>query len=130
MPINFDELAAQEDRDFIIRGEQFTLQHVRPEVMDEIDGLEEEYLKIEDPKYSDIVKLAESRLRLMLDDGNGQVERWEELRARKDNPVTYGEIMALSRRALEIVSGVPTMPSEASTAGDGKTAESSTVVSR
>lgn len=125
MPINFDEIQEKEDRDFIIRGQTFTIQHVRPEEMLEIDKLEDAYIALTEPKFSDLVKMSEERLILLIDDGNGQVDRWRELRAREANPITYGEIMAISRKALEVISGIPTLPSTGSGAGDGKTDDSS-----
>lgn len=125
MPINFDEIREKEDRAFIIRGETFTFQHVRPETMDEVDKLENEYIALKEPKYSDLVKMAEDRLILLIDDGNGQVEKWRELRAQTADPIDYGEIMAISRHGLEVISGIPTLPSTNSGVGDGKTAASS-----
>jgi hypothetical protein len=125
MPIDFDQIQKEEDRSFIIRGETFVIQKVRPEVMDEIDRLEDEYLAIEEPHYSDIVKLADQRIKLMIDDRNGQVERWETLRSREEDPVSYGEVMAISRKALEVISGVPTLPSTPSTTGGATAADSS-----
>jgi hypothetical protein len=124
--IDFDEARKNEDRDFVIRGQTFTIQRVRPEVMNEIEQLDRAFLEVEEPTYSDVVTLAENRLCLLIDDHNGAVDRWRELRAREEDPVEYGEIMAISRKAFELVSGLPTMPPVASTGGDGTTDSSST----
>jgi hypothetical protein len=125
MPRNYDEMRAAEDHTFIIRGESFTINRMRPEVMGEIEALEKDFTESEKTTYQDVVNFAESRLKLLLDDQNGAVDRWDALRAKEEDPVTYGEIMDLSRWAVETITGLPTMPPAPSAPGRGKTAASS-----
>lgn len=127
MPLDLDALALQEDRGIIVRGETFTIPRHRPEVLDAIDALEKEYLAIEDtPSYPDVLAFVEGRLRLLLDDGNGQVEKYDALRTREENAIEYGEIISMSRAALEMVTRLPTQPPGPSQSGPGKTDTSST----
>ncbi len=125
MPVDFDQIRDQEDREFLIRGEMFKIQRVRPEVMEEVTALEDAFVAIEEPKYSDVVELAEKRLLLFLDDENGAVDRWKTLRERKVDPITYTEITEISKLVLEKATGLPTMQPPASGIGGGSTTGSS-----
>jgi hypothetical protein len=125
MPVDFDQIRDQEDREFVIRGEMFKIQRVRPEVMEEVTALEDVFVAIEEPKYSDVVELAEKRLLLFLDDENGAVDRWKKLRERKVDPITYTEITEISRLVLEKATGLPTVRPPASGTGGGSTTGSS-----
>ncbi len=122
---NYDEMAnGGEDRTFLIRGETFKLKQVGPGVLDEMTALEEEFVKLDTPKYSDISNLAEQKLVLLLDPADDALARWQALRA--EDKVGYKEIVDLSRWAFEVVTGFPTRLLEASQAGAGSTAASST----
>lgn len=127
MPLDLDALAENEDRSIKVRGEVFTVPRHRPEVLDAIDALEQEFLAIEgNPTHLEVLAFVEGRLRLLLDDGNGQVEKYDELRSRAENAIEYGDIITMSRHALELVTHLPTLPPAPSQSGPGKTATSST----
>jgi hypothetical protein len=127
MPVDFDQIRDQDDRVFIIRGESFTIQNVRPEVMEDVNALEDAFVAIPEPKYSDVVELAEKRLLLFLDDENGAVDRWKVLRERKLDPISYREITEISKLVLEKATGLPTMPPPDSGNGGDSTTGSSSV---
>lgn len=123
MPINYDEMQQTEDRAFIIRGETFQIPHIHPNVMTRLQEIEAKLDSVE--THEQVLAIVEERLVLLLDDSNGSVERWQKLRADEANPVSYGEIMDISRRAVEMITGLPTMQPAPSVAGRGKTASSS-----
>jgi hypothetical protein len=129
MPLDLDQIAGTEDRAIIVRGHTFNIPRHRPEVLDAIDALEKEYLEIKEPGYTDVLAFVEGRLRLLLDDGNGQIEKYDELRSRAENAIEYGDIIAMSRAALEMVTRLPTVPAGPSQAGPGRTGSPSTVES-
>ncbi len=115
MPVNFDEIAEKEDRDFIIRGQTFTVQRVSPGVMDQIDSIQEHFAALEDPTYSQLADYFNQRIKLLIDNGNGAVEKWDELMEGGDIP--YTDLSAISRTAFEIATGFPTMPASGSAGG-------------
>jgi hypothetical protein len=131
MPRNYDEMRDAEDRTFVMRDELFTIKRCRPEVIGEFTVMEKEYqenlknLPDDDPVYPTIIAFAEKRLLLLIDDQNGAVSKWEALRDDPDNPITYGEIMDVSTWALELITGLPTMPPSPSAPGRGKAVASS-----
>lgn len=125
MPRNYDQMRDGEDHSFVIRGETFKLKRVRPAVLDQIDALQKEFVASEADSYADVVAFSEKRLLLLIDDSNGALPRWKVLRDRDDDPVTYGEIMDVSRWAFEEVTGLPTMPPAPSQPGRGSTAPTS-----
>ncbi len=122
MPRNYDEIRDAEDRSFVIRGETFTLRRVRPEIL--TDLVEMENALGESATYADLVKFAEERLLLLIDDNNGAAARWQTIRENPDDPVTYGELMDVSRWAVTEIKGLPTMPPSPSQPG-AKTSGSS-----
>ncbi len=125
MPRNYDEMRAAQDRDFTIGGETFTVKRCPMATMGELVEMEKIFLAQEDVSYIDIAEFAEKRLRILIDDQNGAVSRWEALIASTENPVEYGEIVDVSKWAVELVTGLPTLPPSPSAVGRGKTAASS-----
>jgi hypothetical protein len=118
MPRNFDQ-DKSEDLEFVIAGETFKMKYVRPEVLasweDEPDA----------EKSEDALKQMDNRIKLFLDDSNGALEKWDNLRQREDNPVTMGQINDLLLWMVEVQSGRPTIQPSPSATGRGKTAASS-----
>jgi hypothetical protein len=123
MPRNYDEMRDAEDRSFIIRGETFTLRRLKPEAMGRITEIEEKFANA--TTFEEVTAINEERLMLFIDDANGAADRWAALRAKEDDPITYGEITDLSQWVVSQVTGLPTMPPSPSEAGRGKTAASS-----
>ncbi len=115
MPRNYDEMRQAEDRSFVMRGETFTLRRVPPEIL--TDLVEMENALGESATYADLVKFAEERLLMLIDDQNGATARWQAIRANADDPVTYGELMDVSRWAVTEITGLPTMPPSPSQPG-------------
>ena len=125
---NYDEMrSTEEEETFVIRGETFKLKRVRPEVMDELLTIENEFLAKEDKTYSDIVAAGEAKLLLLLDESDDAINRWKALRERAEDPVTYREIMDISKWAFEVVSGFPTMQVAPLDSGVATTSELSRV---
>ncbi len=125
MPMNFDEIAAAEDRSFIIRGETFTIVRGSPELVGRVVAAERDHAaKPEKDRSEDAnLEFVQDRLFMLIDDSNGAVDRWKALRAKEE--IGYGEIIRVSNWALEILMGLPTLPPEPSPTGRGKTAASS-----
>ena len=83
MPKSFDDLVSSE-RTFVVRGETFTWRDVRPEVLTAFTPAENGK---EDPDdNSGIWKQLDDQIALFLVPEDQ--ERWANLRAREDNPVT------------------------------------------
>lgn len=126
MPRNYDEIRnGREDDTFVIRGETFKLRAVPYTVLDEIEALQTDYLKQDLTSYKVTFDFSMSRLLMLLDDTDGAAERLKALCERKDDPVTYGELLDLSKWALERATGLPTMPPAASPASPAGTARTS-----
>lgn len=113
MPRNFDEEKA-DDLEFTIGGEKFTMKFVRPEV---IAAWEDEPA---DTSSAAALQSLDKRIGLFLG-GNGEIERWQALRAREENPVTMGQLNSLLMWMIEVQSGRPTMPPSPSASGRGRT---------
>ncbi len=125
MPRNYDQMRDAQDRSFTISGETFTVRRCSLQTMGELVQIEKDFAAAEDLTYLDIAEFAQKRLRMLIDDQNGAVSRWEALVADESNPVEYGEIVDASKWAVELVTGFPTMPPSPSVVGRGKTAASS-----
>lgn len=121
MPRNYDELAAAEEDSFVIRGETFKFRRVPYTVLDQIDVLQKEFVESGPETYAAAVEFAQNRLLLLLDSAADAVARWKALTSREDDPVTYKEIMQISRWAYEVATGLPTMQPTPSDAGQQKT---------
>jgi hypothetical protein len=123
MARDFDQEFAQ-DLEFTIGGEKFLMRLVRPEV---IASWEDE----ETPEKSvDALVYTDSKIKLFLDQTNGASERWDELRAREENPVSLGQMNEILRWMVEVQSGYPTPQPAPSAAGRGRTATPSSARSR
>ncbi len=123
MPRNYDEMAQAEDRSFIIRGEKFTITRGSPELVGRVEALQKEFAESKADDYETVVKFLEDRLLMLIDDQNGAAARWQKLR--ETESLSYGEIMDVSVWAVEVITGLPTMPPAPSQGGRGKTAGSS-----
>ena len=119
MAYDYDALQKEQDRDFTIRGETFTIQTVRPEV---IAAWADDEANLERGK--DSLKWIDDQIKVFLD-SNGSVTRWEELRAREKDAVTQGEMEDILRRMVRVNTQLPTEPSSPSAPGRGRTAASS-----
>ncbi len=123
MPRNYDEIAAAEDRSFIIRGEKFTITRGSPELVGKVEELQKKFAASDAEGYEDVIEFIEARLLMLIDDQNGAQARWKKLR--ETESISYGEIMDASLWAVEVITGLPTMPPAPSPGGGGKTAASS-----
>lgn len=120
MPRNFDELLSQ-DRTFIVRGETFTWRDVRPEVLTELSGIDEE-----DPKAAWEALDRQIMLFIVPEDH----ERWMRLRAREDEPITVRQLGAIFEYLVGEQTDRPTQTPSPSVPGPGKTVRSSKAESR
>jgi len=118
MPHDYDALQKDRDLDFTIRGETFTIQVVKPEVLAAF-GDEE----VPD-KGIDALKWTDDHIKLFLD-GNGAIAKWDELRGRDKGTVSQGEMEDILRRMIRVNTELPTEPSSPSAPGRGRTAASS-----
>ena len=108
-----------EDMAFEVCGEKFTMKTVRPEVLAlwEDEETPESAVKA--------LELVDQRILAFLDNGNGQHDRWKELREREDNPVTIGQMNTILTWLMEEQTGRPTEQPSPSAPGRGRTAASS-----
>lgn len=117
MPRNFDELL-KEDLSFTVRGQTFTMIYVKPEVL---AAWEDE----EDPDTAlDSIENAHEKIKLFLTEDDR--ERWDNLRAKEDQPITSEQLRAVLQWMIEVQTGRPTEPLSPSDSGDGSTAATST----
>jgi hypothetical protein len=113
---DFNELLAQE-REFRVQDQTFKWKDVRPEVLSEF----ETGVNGNDPNA--VWDLMDRQILLFLP--TEDQERWKELRAREDAPVTIGQINAVLTWLMEEQTGRPTEQPSPSVPGRGKTAASS-----
>jgi hypothetical protein len=118
MPRNFDD-ERQQDREFIIRGERFTMIMVRPEV---IGAWEDEPTP---EKSQDSIAFTSEKVKQFISNSDGSHERWEALRAREEDPVSLGELNELLIWMVQVQSARPTQSPSPSAPGRGRTAASS-----
>lgn len=118
MSYDYDELQKGRDLDFTIRGETFTIQQVKPEVLAAFGDEKVPETGIDALKWTD------DHIKLFLD-GNGATAKWEELRGREVNTVSQGEMEDILRRMIQVNTELPTQPSSPSAPGRGRTAASS-----
>lgn len=120
MAKSFDDLISSE-RTFVVRGETFTWRDVRPEVLTAFQPAEDDEKK--DPEdNSGIWKQLDEQIALFLVPQD--VERWKELRAREDNPVTIIQLNAILEWLVGEQTERPTQTPSPSGSGRGKTARS------
>ena len=113
---DFNELLAN-DRQFKVQDQTFTWRDVRPEVLSSF----ETNVNGDDPNA--VWDLMDRQILLFLPEG--EQERWKELRAREDSPVTIGQMNGILTWLMEEQTGRPTEPPSPSAPGRGKTAASS-----
>lgn len=113
---NFD---VEKDLSFQVGGESFTMVVVRPEVLAtwEDATIPESALEA--------LKLIDERVGVMLG-SNGQIEKWQALRARDENAVAMWQLQELLEWMVEVQSARPTESPAPSARGRGKTATTST----
>ena len=120
MSKNFDELLA-EDRTFEVRGEKFEYVDVRPEVLSAFQPEEEEEGK--EPDTNAIWRSIDDQILLFLPTSDH--DRWRELRAREDKPVTVTQLNAVLTWLVEEQTDRPSQTPSPSASGAGKTARTS-----
>lgn len=122
MPKSFDDLVSTE-RTFVVRGETFTWRDVRPEVLTAFQPSEAEEKKEGEPEdNSGIWKQLDEQISLFLVPED--VERWQNLRAREENPVTIIQLNAILEWLVGEQTERPTQTPSPSASGRGKTARS------
>jgi len=67
----------------------------------------------------------DAQILLFIDPADGGHERWAELRAREESPVTIGQLNSILTWLMEEQTGRPTEPPSPSASGRGRTAASS-----
>ena len=130
---DFDELLSP-DRTFKVKGEVFTWHDVRPEVLTLFEfPFPEENGKATSAKAKEELDkrqktyawdLADAQIKIFLSESDR--ERWDQLRAREENPIPIKQINALLEWLMEEQTNRPTQPPSPSEAGRGRTAPSST----
>lgn len=118
MPRNFDEERDQ-DLDFVIRGEKFTVARVRPEVIGEWED------EATPEKSMDAITYTSDKVKGFILNSDGSHERWDAVRKQTDDPVTLGELNELLVWMIQVQSARPTQSPSPSAAGRGRTAASS-----
>jgi hypothetical protein len=120
LPRNFDELLNDDDLEFIIGGEKFTMIYVRPEVLAAIAADADD---ADDKPFSQTLADNDAQIKLFLRPEDH--ERWDALRAREENPVTQRQLNELITYLVEVQTGRPTLPPSPSPPGAGATAPTS-----
>jgi hypothetical protein len=121
VPKTFDDLVSNE-RTFIVRGETFTWRDVRPEVLTAFTPSENGKEAGEEEDNSGIWRTLDEQIMLFL--VTEDRERWENLRAREDNPVTIVQLNAILEWLVGEQTDRPTQTPSPSGSGRGKTAPS------
>lgn len=120
MPKSFDDLISQE-RTFIVRGETFTWQDVRPEILTAFQS--ETEVDPEKPETNvDIWKQLDEQIMLFLVAEDH--ERWQKLRAREENPVTIIQLNEILTWLVGEQTERPSQTPSPSGPGRGKSARS------
>lgn len=121
MARNFDDLVSQE-RTFVVRGETFTWRDVRPEILTAFQPSENGDDKKDPEDNSGIWKQLDEQIQLFLVPED--VERWTNLRAREENPVTIVQLNAILEWLVGEQTERPSQTPSPSDSGRGKTARS------
>lgn len=111
------------DREFTINGVVFKWHDVRPEVLTELGEELTQDPNGDTPDPNATWKMADRQIMLFID--SDQHERWTELRAREQDPVTIGQLNAIVTWLMEEQTGLPTEQPSSSATGRGRTATSS-----
>ncbi len=109
---NFDEMLAA-DREFTVGGETFHWHDVRPEVL----------TSFADETELDGWPLMDHQIMLFLEPA--EHDKWREVRARDESPVTIAQLSAIITWLVEQQSGRPTVAPSPSGSGRTKTAATS-----
>ena len=115
---NFDEMLPT-DREFTVGGETYHWRDVRPEVLTSF----EPSTNGSEPDENAAWRLMDDQILLFI--AKEEADRWRELRARDDNPVTIAQLNAILLWLMEEQTGRPTVPPSPSAAGRGRTAATS-----
>lgn len=125
MPKNFDELIAS-DLSFIVRGETFRMEYVRPEVLAAWEDEEEVVLDADEPdKKTAAAALERLDARICSFLSEDEAKRWRALREREDGAVPYVQLREIVRWMVEVQSERPTETPSGSAGGRGRTVPSS-----
>lgn len=122
---NFDELLAPE-RTFVVRGETFTWQDVKPEVLDKllranVNGAGEGETADTWSNQDNLI------LEFLVPEDH---ERWTNLRARDKDPITIRQFNAILEYLVSEQTDLPTQPPSPSPTGPGSTGRTSKARSR
>lgn len=124
MPVDFDARRESLDRDIVIRGEKFTVQLVAPATMDEFERIQSEATERKgNITWAELAESFAARIRLMIDDENGAVDRFDALLA--GNKIAYAELKEMCNTVVEMATDLPTTPPSGSGSGAGRSAVSS-----
>lgn len=118
MPRNFDT-ERNFDPVFIIRGQEFRMKIVRPEVIGEWED------SPVPEKSVDAIKYVDDKIKQFIENSDGSHERWDAIRADDADPISLGEMDELLRWMVEIQSDRPTAQPSPSAPGRGRSAASS-----
>lgn len=115
MARNFDDLL-EKDQSFTVRGEKFTYQDVKPEILTAFEVNTNGKKEDEDTVWE--VLDAQIMLFILPE----QHDRWKELRAREKDPVTIHQLTEILKWLMEVQTGRPTIPPSPSASGRGRSA--------
>ena len=116
---NFDEMLPK-DREFTVGGETFHWRDVRPEVLTSF----EPSANGSGPEDANAAwRLMDDQILLFI--AKDEEQKWRDLRAREDQPVTIAQLNAILIWLMEEQTGRPTEPSSPSAPGRGRTAATS-----
>ncbi len=116
---NFDDMLPQ-DREFTVGGETFHWRDVRPEVLTSFEPSRNG----DQPDDENAAwRLMDDQILLFL--AKDETEKWRNLRAREDNPVTIAQLNAILLWLMEEQTGRPTQAPSPSASGRTPTKASS-----
>lgn len=113
---NFDEMLPT-DRELTVGGVTFHWRDVRPEVLTSFEPTEG------DSDENAAWRLMDDQILLFL--AADEQDKWRELRARQENPVTIAQLNAILLWLMEQQTGRPTVTPSPSAPGRGRTADTS-----
>jgi hypothetical protein len=114
---NFDDMLPK-DRELTVGGETFHWRDVRPEVLTSFEPSENG-----DGDENAAWRLMDDQILLFL--AKDEQDKWRELRARQENPVTIAQLNAILLWLMEQQTGRPTVTPSPSAPGRGRTAATS-----
>lgn len=117
---NFDELLTK-DRTFVVRGQTFTWQDVRPEVLDSILGAIGVTANGDGEKGGEQPDLWAQQDKLIMEFlVEEDRERWQNLRQRESEPITIRQFNAILEHLVSEQTDRPTPTPSPSARGRGK----------